>query len=53
MQTAGTVIGPVSWERMSEGIEKVKDRLRRAAGALEEAGIEYAVIGGNAVAAWV
>lgn len=53
MQTAGTVIGPVSWEHMSEGIEKVKDRLRRAAGALEEAGIEYAVIGGNAVAAWV
>jgi hypothetical protein len=53
MQTAGTVIGPVSWERMSEGIEKVKDRLRRATGALEEAGIEYAVIGGNAVAAWV
>jgi hypothetical protein len=53
MQTAGTVIGPVSWERMSEGIEKVKDRLRRAAGALEAAGIEYAVIGGNAVAAWV
>lgn len=53
MQTAGTVIGPVSWERMSEGIEKVKDRLRRAAGALEGAGIEYAVIGGNAVAAWV
>lgn len=53
MQTAGAVIGPVSWERMSEGIEKVKDRLRRAAGALEAAGIEYAVIGGNAVAAWV
>lgn len=53
MQTAGTVIGPVSWERMSEGIEKVKNRLRRAAGALDAAGIEYAVIGGNAVAAWV
>lgn len=53
MQTAGTVIDPVSWERMSEGIEKVKDRLRRAAGALDAAGIEYAVIGGNAVAAWV
>ncbi len=53
MQTAGTVIGPVSWERMSEGIEKVKDRLQRAAGALDAAGIEYAVIGGNAVAAWV
>jgi len=45
--------GPVSWERMSEGIEKVRDRLIRATGALEQAGIEYAVIGGNAVAAWV
>jgi hypothetical protein len=38
---------------MSEGIEKVKDRLRRSTAALETAGIPYAVIGGNAVAAWV
>jgi len=38
---------------MSEGIEKVKDRLKRATAALESAGILYAVIGGNAVAAWV
>ena len=53
METAGTTLGPVSWERMSAGIEKVKDRLRRATLALEKAGIEYAVIGGNAVAAWV
>lgn len=53
MQPTGTVHGPVSWERMSEGIEKVKDRLRRATAALGAAGVEYAVIGGNAVAAWV
>ncbi len=53
MQTSGTALGPVSWERMSEGIEKVKDRLRRAASTLDAAGIDYAVIGGNAVAAWV
>ena len=53
MQASGTVLGPVSWERMSEGIEKVKDRLRRAASTLDAAGIDYAVIGGNAVAAWV
>lgn len=46
-------LGPVSWKRMNEGIEKVKARLRRAAGALEDAGIPYAVIGGIAVAAWV
>jgi len=53
MQASGTALGPVSWERMSEGIEKVKDRLRRAASALDAAGVDYAVIGGNAVAAWV
>jgi hypothetical protein len=38
---------------MSAGIEKVRDRLVRATRALAEAGIDYAVIGGNAVAAWV
>lgn len=53
MQATGTMVGPVSWERMSAGIEKVRDRLKRAASTLEAAGIEYAVIGGNAVAAWV
>ena len=53
MHKTGTVIGPVSWERMSQGIEKVRDRLRRAVAALGAAGIDYAVIGGNAVAAWV
>jgi hypothetical protein len=53
MNPLGTVPGPVSWERMSEGIEKVKDRLMRATAALEAAKIPYAVIGGNAVAAWV
>ncbi len=53
MKIAETGLGPVSWERMSQGIEKVKDRLLRATRALAEAGIPYAVIGGNAVAAWV
>jgi hypothetical protein len=33
--------------------EKVKERMRRAAAALEQAGVPYAVIGGNAVAEWV
>src|SRR5947209_20501190 len=46
-------LGPVSWERMIRAVEKVKERLLRAAGALEKAGIPYAVVGGNAVAAWV
>jgi hypothetical protein len=40
-------------ERMVRAVEKVRDRLRRAAGALQNAGIPYAVAGGNAVAAWV
>ena len=40
-------------ERMVLAVEKVRERLRRAAGALDAAGIPYAVIGGNAVAAWV
>lgn len=34
-------------------MEKVRDRLRRAAAALNKAGVPYAVAGGNAVAAWV
>jgi hypothetical protein len=40
-------------ERMVLAVEKVRERLRRAAGALDAARIPYAVIGGNAVAAWV
>ena len=34
-------------------MEKVRQRLRGAAGALESEGAPYAVAGGNAVAAWV
>jgi hypothetical protein len=34
-------------------VEKVRERLRRSTAALDAAGIPYAVIGGNAVAAWV
>src|SRR6266852_1714031 len=46
-------LGEVSWERMIRAVEKVKERLLRAASALEKAGVPYAVVGGNAVAAWV
>jgi hypothetical protein len=42
-----------SLERMVRAVEKVKERLLRATSALEKAGVPYAVIGGNAVAAWV
>ncbi|MCE9555741.1 MAG: hypothetical protein K8T91_20525 [Planctomycetes bacterium] len=38
---------------MVTAVEKVRDRLRRVTGALEQAHISYAVVGGNAVAAWV
>jgi hypothetical protein len=43
----------VSWERMIRAVEKVRERLLRATSALEQAGVPYAVTGGNAVAAWV
>ncbi len=46
-------IGEVSLERMVRAVEKVRIRLLRAAGALEQANVPYAVVGGNAVAAWV
>jgi hypothetical protein len=40
-------------DRMVTAVERVRDRLRRATAALEAAGVPYAVVGGNAVAAWV
>jgi len=42
-----------SWERMIAAVDAVRERARRAAAALQRAGIPYVVIGGNAVAAWV
>ncbi|MES2461824.1 MAG: hypothetical protein V4671_14665 [Armatimonadota bacterium] len=42
-----------SLDRMVSAVEKVRDRLLRATAALEKAGIDYAVAGGNAVAAHV
>ena len=41
------------WDRMVSAVEKVRERLIRATAILEDARIPYAVIGGNAVAAWV
>jgi hypothetical protein len=46
-------LGPFSLDRMVQAVERVRDRMLRATAALEQAGIPYAVIGGNAVAAWV
>lgn len=47
------VVSSFAWERMVTAVEKARQRLRRAAEVLEEAGIPYAVAEGNAVAAWV
>ncbi len=42
-----------SWERMIAAVDAVRERACRAAAALDRAGIQHAVVGGNAVAAWV
>jgi hypothetical protein len=47
------VVSELAWQRMVTAVEKVRERLRRATAALEQAQIPYAVVGGNAVAAWV
>jgi hypothetical protein len=47
------ILAPVSWPRMIRAVEKIRDRLLRAARALDSARVPYAVAGGNAVAAWV
>lgn len=44
---------PFVFDRMFGAVEKVRERLERACRALEQAGVPYAVVGGNAVAAWV
>ena len=41
------------FERMFRAVELVKQRLDRTCIALRNSGVPYAVIGGNAVAAWV
>ena len=44
---------PFSLDRMVRAVEKVRLRLLRTVKVLEAASVPYAVIGGNAVAAWV
>ncbi len=46
-------VGDALWERIERAVENVKDRLKRVTGALNIAGVPYAVIGGNAVQHWV
>lgn len=45
--------GQTLLERMVWAVQRVRERLLRATAALEAAGVPYAVVGGNAVAAWV
>lgn len=40
-------------DRMERAMAKVRERLLRAAAALTQAGVPFAVVGGNAVASWV
>jgi hypothetical protein len=50
---ADVVVTPFGWERAAMAAGKVKERLQRSTAALEQAGVPYAVVGGNAVAEWV
>lgn len=45
--------GEALWQRMERAVQKVQERLERTATTLEQAGVPYAIIGGNAVRAWV
>ncbi len=52
--TAQTVsMGVEILDRMERAVAKVRERLLRATAALNQAGIPYAVVGGNAIASWV
>ena len=53
MTIANNIGSSFSLERMVSAVERVKERLLRAANALDLAGVAYAIIGGNAIAAWV
>lgn len=48
-----TTLRPDTLDRMVRAVERVKEQLAKATKALEAGGVAYAVIGGNAVAAWV
>ena len=45
--------GEALWARMNRAVERVQERLEKTTRTLEAAGIPYAIIGGNAVRAWV
>lgn len=45
--------GKALWDRMERAVQKIQERMERTATALEQAGVPYAIIGDNAVRAWV
>jgi hypothetical protein len=45
--------GQALWDRMNRAVENVQKRLEKTAKLLESMDIPYAIIGGNAVRAWV
>lgn len=47
------VVSAAALDRMFSAIERVRDRLRRSTQILEQAAIPYAVVGDNAVSAWI
>lgn len=49
----GTMANTSSFRTYVMAMERVERRLRRVTAALDDAGIRYALIGGNAVAVWV
>jgi hypothetical protein len=51
--TPTVAMGSDILERMEQAVATVRERLLRATTALNQAGVPYAVVGGNAVASWV
>jgi len=45
--------GQALWDRMNRAVENVQKRLEKTARLLESIDVPYAIIGGNAVRAWV
>lgn len=45
--------GQPLWDRMNRAVEKIQQRLERTVAVLQRADIPFAIVGGNAVRAWV
>jgi hypothetical protein len=41
------------WKRYIMALDRIQQRMERICGALEQAGVPYAIVGGQAVALWV